>query len=304
MGTPDFALPSLRALREAGHDVAAVVCQPDRPKGRGGKPAPPPVKVLAESWGLPVIQPEKMKDPSFLDRLRAYHPDLISVVAFGRILPPSILNLPSRGCVNVHASLLPKYRGAGPIAWAIINGESETGVTTMQMDPGMDTGDMLLQERIPILPEDTAGTLAVRLSELGARLLIRTLEGLAAGTVSPTPQDHSRATPAPILEKEAGELDWSQPASALVNRVRGLDPWPGAYTFYEDERWRICRAAAVENGDSAKPGTVLKADRDAISVATGEGVFQILELQPANGRRMPVRDFLGGHSVSEGRVLG
>jgi methionyl-tRNA formyltransferase len=267
---------------------------------------------MAERFDLLVLQPTKMKDPGFLDSLRALKPDIIVVVAFGRILPPEILDLPPRGCINLHASLLPNYRGAAPIQWAIINGEQETGVTTIRMDPGMDTGDILLHERVSILPEDTAGSLSVRLAERGADLMLRTLKGVESGEAVPMAQDHSAATMAPMLEKESGEIDWAQPAVKIVNRIRGLSPWPGAYTFYQDERWRIWRAAirdqtedkTEDKADGEPPGTILKAEREGISVATGQGLIEILELQPENGRRMGVRDFLAGHSVEEGVVLG
>jgi methionyl-tRNA formyltransferase len=304
MGTPEFALPSLNALHQSGHAVLAVVCQPDRPKGRGGRLTPPPVKGMAERFGLPVLQPDKMKDPAFLEGLRALRPEAIVVVAFGRILPPVILDLPPHGCINLHASLLPKYRGAAPIQWAIINGEQETGVTTMRLDPGMDTGDILLQERMPILPEDTAGSLSARLAERGADLMIRTLKGLESGEIIPVPQDHAQATLAPILEKEAGEIDWTRPAVHILNRIRGLSPWPGAYTFYQDERWSLWKADLGDPTAGGPPGTILKTGREGISVATGEGLIEILELQPANRRRMSVREFLAGHSVEPGVVLG
>lgn len=304
MGTPEFALPSLKALHSSGHIVAAVVCQPDRPKGRGEQLTPPPIKVTALQLGLQVLQPDRIKDPAFIETLRLLKPDVIVVVAFGRILPPSILDLPPRGCINVHASLLPKYRGAAPIQWAVINGETETGVTTMRLDPGMDTGNILLQERESILSEDTAGSLSIRLAERGANLLLRTLKEIESEGIVPIPQDHTKATLAPILEKEAGEIDWTLPAAAISNRVRGLSPWPGAYTFYEDDRWRIWKATTAEGAAGAKPGTIVKVDREAVSVATGRGVLRVLELQLANGRRMTVREFLAGHSVKEGIVLG
>jgi methionyl-tRNA formyltransferase len=259
---------------------------------------------MAERFELPVLQPDKMKDPAFLEGLRDLDPEVIVVVAFGRILPPAILDLPPRGCINLHASLLPKYRGAAPIQWAIINGEQETGVTTMRLDPGMDTGDILLQERMPILPEDTAGSLSVRLAERGADLMIRTLKGLESGEIIPVPQDHAQATLAPILDKEAGEIDWTRPAVHILNRIRGLSPWPGAYTFYQEERWSLWKADLGDPTAGGPPGTILKTGREGISVATGQGLLEILELQPANRRRMSVREFLAGHSVDPGVVLG
>lgn len=304
MGTPEFAVPSLEALLRSEDQVVGVVTQPDRPKGRGGELAAQPVKLICQREGLPFLQPMKMKDPAFLDALKAWQPDLIAVAAFGRILPPAILELPPRGCVNVHASLLPKYRGAGPIQWAIINGERETGITTMLMDAGMDTGAILLQEHMEIRPEDTAGTLSAKLAEVGGRLLIETVRQLKAGTLTPQPQDHSQATMAPLLKKEDGLIDWTLPATTIANRVRGVTPWPGAFTFLNDERVLIWRAAVGEETSSQKPGTVLEVTKDALVVATGKGLLSIMELQPANSRRMPVRQFLAGHSLSPRQRFG
>ena len=308
MGTPEFAVPSLQALLEADPEavgqVVGVVTQPDRPKGRGGSLTPPPIKVLAERAGLPVVQPVKMKDPAFLGALHTWAPDLIAVTAFGRILPPVVLELPPMGCVNVHGSLLPKYRGAAPIQWAVINGETETGITTMLMDPGMDTGPTLLQEAVPILPTDTAGDLAVRLAPIGGRLLVRTIERVKHGTITPMLQDHTQATSAPMLKKEDGALDWHGEATALANRVRGLTPWPGAYTFYGNERWQIWRTQANPIGcATAEPGTVLEAAKEAFRIATGRGSLLIQELQLASGKRLTVRQYLAGHAVQVGTKL-
>jgi methionyl-tRNA formyltransferase len=308
MGTPEFAVPSLRALLTADPEavgrVVGVVTQPDRPKGRGHDLAPPPIKVLAREAGLPLLQPSKMKEPGFLEGLRSWKPDLIAVTAFGRILPPSVLDLPPLGCVNVHGSLLPKYRGAAPIQWAIINGETETGITTMLMDPGMDTGPMLLRETVPILPTDTAGDLAARLAPVGGRLLVETIVGLKNGTLRPVPQDHAAATLAPLLKKEDGLLQWEEEGTALVNRIRGLTPWPGAYTYHGEERWQIWRAQAAPVGCAeALPGTILEVTKETIRVATGRGSLLIQELQPASGKRLPVRYFLAGHPVVAGTRL-
>jgi methionyl-tRNA formyltransferase len=228
---------------------------------------------------------------------------VIAVAAFGRILPPAILSLPPRGCINVHGSLLPKYRGAGPIQWAIINGETETGITTMLMDEGMDTGAMLLQEKMAIGPEDTAGSLSLRLADLGGRLLVETLARLKAGTLSPRPQDHTQATLAPLLKKEDGVINWNLPARAIANRIRGLTPWPGAYTFLKQERWMISRAIATDETATVAPGQITATSKDAIHVATGEGVLAILELQPASGRRMTVAQYLAGHPLHTGMQL-
>jgi methionyl-tRNA formyltransferase len=304
MGTPDFAVPSLEALLRSGDTVAGVVTQPDRPKGRGQTLAASPIKQLAQREGLPILQPLKMKDPEFLAALRGWQPDFIAVAAFGRILPQVILDMPPKGCINVHASLLPKYRGAGPIQWALITGERETGITTMLMDAGMDTGAILLQEKVPIDPDDTAGTLSDKLSAVGGPLLVETLGRLKAGTLTPQAQDHSQATMAPLLQKEDGLIDWTRSASDIANRIRGLTPWPGAFTYAGDERWTITRAHPEEAGDAAaEPGTILSAAKDAIRVAAGQGVLAIAELQPANSRRMSIQQYLAGHRVSPGSQL-
>lgn len=309
MGTPEFAVPSLEALLRSEDQVVGVVTQPDRPKGRGQELTAPPVKQLATRSGIPVLQPTKMKDPGFLSALQAWQPDVITVAAFGRILPPSILSLPPRGCINVHGSLLPKYRGAAPIQWAVINGERETGITTMLMDEGMDTGAMLLWEAIPIEPDDTGGSVGVKLAQVGARLLIETLRQLKAGQLHPIVQDHSQATLAPILKKEHGLIDWNLSASALSNRVRGLTPWPGAYTFVQHhdhvERWNIWEARADANsGSLGQPGTIIKVEKDRLLVATGQDMLAITALQPAGGRRMTVTQYLAGHAIAPGLVLG
>lgn len=303
MGTPDFAVPSLEALLKSEDQVVGVVTQPDRPKGRGQEIIPPPVKVVCQREGIPVLQPPKMKAPEFLEALRQWKPDVITVTAFGRILPPAILTLSPRGCINVHGSLLPKYRGAGPVQWAVIRGERETGITTMLMDEGMDTGAMLLQERVVIHPNDTAGTLAPRLAEVGGRLLVETLRQLKAGTLKPQPQDHSQATLAPLLKKEDGLIDWTWPARDIANRVRGLSPWPGAYTYVNGERWILWRLAVSEEPQGETAGVVTKVAKDRIDVATGDGTIQILEIQPSNSRRMTVTQYLAGHRLAVGTSL-
>lgn len=305
MGTPDFASASLEALLRSDNSVVGVVTQPDRPKGRGQILTPSPVKLLAQRAQIPLLQPLKMKDPEFLQALAGWKPDLIAVAAFGRILPPMILSLPPHGCINVHGSLLPKYRGAGPIQWAIINGETKTGITTMLMDEGMDTGAMLLQEAIPITPDDTVGSLSPRMAELGGRLLVETIARLKAGTLVPRPQDASQATMAPLLKKEDGVIDWALPAAVLANRVRGLSPWPGAYvTMAGGHRWTIWRALALPGPVTEPPGIVVAVTTKAIHVATGEGVLAVTELQPANSRRMVVSQYLAGHPVAVGERLG
>jgi methionyl-tRNA formyltransferase len=303
MGTPEFAVPSLEALLKSDDRVVGIVTQPDRPRGRGQRLSPSPVKVIAQRENIPLLQPTKMKDPSFMAELSGWKPDVIAVAAFGRILPPTILSLPSRGCINVHGSLLPKYRGAGPIQWALINGETETGITTMLMDEGMDTGAMLLQATMAIGPDDTAGSLSPRLADLGGRLLVETLAQLKAGTLTPRPQDHAQATLAPLLKKEDGAVSWTMSATSIANRIRGLTPWPGAYTFLKTERWTISRSVALDETTSLGPGQIIALTKDAIHVATGKGVLAIRELQPANGRRMPAAQYLAGHSLQTGMQL-
>ena len=300
MGTPAFAVPSLEALLQSEDTVVGVVTQPDKPKGRGQAVTASPIKQVAQKAGVPILQPLKMKDPAFLEALRAWQPDLIAVTAFGRILPQIILDLPPKGCVNVHGSLLPKYRGAGPIQWAVINGDEETGITTMLMDAGMDTGAMLLQERVRIDPEDTAGSLSEKLAKVGGPLLVETIRQLKAGTLTPRPQDDGQATMAPLLDKEMGQIDWSVAAIQIANRVRGLSPWPGAFTYLDHERWTIWKAKALADPASAEPGTGVAVTKDALHIATGRGVLAITELQPANSRRMTVQQYLAGHRLAPG----
>jgi methionyl-tRNA formyltransferase len=305
MGTPDFAVASLEALLKSNDSVVGVVTQPDRPKGRGQILTPSPVKLLAKRQQIPLLQPLKMKDPEFLQALAGWKPDLIAVAAFGRILTSTILSLPPHGCINVHGSLLPKYRGAGPIQWAIINGETQTGITTMLMDEGMDTGAMLLQEAISITPDDTADTLSPRMAALGGRLLVETIARLKAGTLAPQPQDASQVTFAPLLKKEDGVIDWALPATALANRIRGLSPWPGAYTTVSGgDRWTIWRARALPGPATKAPGVIVAVTHEAIHVATGEGILAVMELQPTNSRRMAVSQYLPGHPTAVGLQLG
>jgi methionyl-tRNA formyltransferase len=305
MGTPRFAVPSLEAVASTGEELIGVVTQPDRPKGRGEIIASSPVKDWAVAKGIPVYQPEKVRDLEFLKKLRDLSPDLIVVVAFGQILPKALLEVPRNGCVNLHASLLPKYRGAAPINWAIIHGEWETGATTMLMDEGMDTGPILLQERIPIEPSDTAETLAERLQAIGAGLLVRTIAEMKAGRVRSRPQDPSQATMAPLLKKEDGLIRWDQSADAILNRVRGLVPWPGAYTFYGPQRWRLWKVS-VNDAPSrhARPGEILEVEKDGIVVATADRMIRIEELQPENKRRMKTGEYLTGHDLKLGVILG
>ena len=301
MGTPEFAVPSLGALLKSDDQVVGIVTQPDRPKGRGQVLTPPPVKLIAQREGIPFLQPAKIRVPEFLTALADWKPDLIAVTAYGRILHGPILALPPMGCVNVHGSLLPKYRGAAPVQWAVINGETETGITTMMMDEGMDTGAMLLQEPLPIFPEDTSGTLAPRLAELGGRLLVETIARLKAGTITPQPQNHALATLAPPLKKEDGVIDWMTSAISIANRVRGLSPWPGAYTYFGGERWMVWSATASPARAGAVPGTIIDVTKQTIHVATREGVLALREIQPANSKRLTVMQYLAGHRVSAGQ---
>lgn len=243
MGTPEFAVPSLKALYTSGHEIAAVVTQPDRPKGRGHKLTPPPVKLAAQEAGLHVYQPVRIRDPEFIDTLKRVSPQLIAVVAFGQILPKDILELPVYGCINVHASILPKYRGAAPIHWAVINGETETGVTIMQMDEGLDSGDIILSEKIPVSPEDTTGTVHDKLAGLGAQLLVKAVQLISEGRAERIPQDHGAATYAPLLNKDTEKIDWAKSAVEICNLVRGLNPWPGAYTLLRDKILKIWQAS-------------------------------------------------------------
>jgi methionyl-tRNA formyltransferase len=302
MGTPEFAVPSLKALIESGEQVVSVVCQPDKPKGRGLDVIPPPTKVLAEKHGIPVLQPQKIKTEEFFDKLKELNPDLICVAAYGKILPKNILDLPTYGCINVHASLLPKYRGAAPINWAIIRGEKTTGITTMKMDEGMDTGDILLKREMPIDDEDTGETLSEKLSEMGAKVLIETISLLKKGKLNPIPQDHSQATYAPMLKKEDGKIDWKKSAEEIRNLIRGALPWPGAYTKLEGKLLKIYKASVTSG--KGRPGEVIKSNSGALTVATGIGALDILEIQIEGGKRLKTEVFLRGRRIKEGTLLG
>ncbi|MEW6696045.1 MAG: methionyl-tRNA formyltransferase [Bacillota bacterium] len=305
MGTPDFAAAALKALLDDGRQVVAVVTQPDKPKGRGKQVQPPPVKILAEAYQLPVLQPTGIRTEEFLKTLQSLRPDCIVVVAYGKILPPEILNLPPMGCINVHASLLPYYRGSAPIHWSVIKGESETGVTTMFMDQGMDTGDMILKKELPIGPDDTVGLVHDRLAALGAELLVETLDLLEKGMAPRTSQDHGIATYAPLLKKEHEIIDWQQPASTIHNHVRGMNPWPGTYTTLEDKILKIWQTRIAESCPrQAAPGTVLAAGSSGILVQTGKGQILITELQLQGSKRMDVDQFLRGKQIAPGAVFG
>ncbi len=307
MGTPALAAASLAALlREPTFQLVAVVTQPDRPKGRDLKLQPSPVKELALRANLPVLQPLKARDEKFIAELRAFQPELIAVAAFGQILPQSILDLPRLGCLNVHTSLLPKYRGASPIQSAILNGESETGVTIMKMDVGLDTGDILTQRPTPIHAGDNAATLHDRLAQLGAELLVETIPAYAAGTIQPQPQPHELATHVAKIKKEDGRIDWSQSARAIWNRIRAFTPWPGAFTYLPGAAQPVLlKLWQAEVGASSGPaGEVLGADKTGILVGCGEGSLRITALQREGGRRLSATEFLAGHPMKPGLRLG
>jgi len=299
-GTPEFALPTLEALLEH-HTVVAAVTQPDRPAGRGRHVSLPPVKERARAAGIPVLQPPRLRDPGWPERLAEFDAEVAVVVAFGQILPKTVLDVPRRGSINVHASILPRYRGAAPIAWAIMRGETETGITTFQMDPGMDTGDTLLTESTVIGADETAGELSARLSGLGARVLLRTLDGL--DSLPATPQDHAQATLAPRLKKEDGWLRLGEPARQLVNRVRGGNPWPGAAVVTPVGRLLIWRAAAVPHATRAEPGTLVASGPGALCIATGEGLLLPVQVQPENRKAMAWEDFLRGSRMGPGERI-
>jgi methionyl-tRNA formyltransferase len=303
MGTAAFAVPSLRALLEAGHAVQAVVTQPDRPAGRGQGLRVSPVKALAAESGLPVLQPEKASQPGFVEELRALAPEVIVVVAYGQILRPAVLDIPPLGCINVHGSLLPELRGAAPIQWAVIRGGSESGVTTMFMDPGMDTGDIILQAREPITPADTAGTLTERLAPRGARLLVETLELLARGEAPRRPQDSERATYAPMLKREDGFIDWSQPAIAIRSRIHGCNPSPGAVALREGRPIKLWRARIGEESaaEGVEPGVVVRVEPGGPVVATGAGTLQLLEVQPESRGRLSGEEYVRGYRLTPGQ---
>lgn len=318
MGTPDFAVASLEAIVAAGHDVAAVVTQPDRPRGRGGRLQASPVKQAAVAHGLPVLQPVRVRRPAAVAELAALDADCFVVVAFGQILPPAVLDLPRYGCINVHASLLPAYRGAAPIHWAVMNGETETGITTMWMDEGLDTGDMLLRTTTPIGPDETTGDLHDRLAVAGARLLVESLRLVADGQAPREPQDDALATYASLLLPEHELIDWSRPAQAVHDQVRGMCPWPGAYTQTADGRLKVWRTALGGGGSGVGgsdaggpadsrpvvPGTVVSVEGTGIWVQCGDGPVCLTEVQPQNKRAMAASAFANGYRIEPGARFG
>lgn len=303
MGTPEFAVYSLKALLTQ-HEVIAVVSQPDKPKGRGKKLAPTPVKEYALEQGLQVYQPEKARDPEFVALLEELAPDVIAVTAFGQILPENILNIPKYGCINVHGSLLPKYRGAAPMQWSIIDGEKVTGITTMFMAKGMDTGDMLLKTEVEIKPDDNFASVHDKMAEAGADLLLETLTALKAGTIKRVPQDHEAATYAPMITKETGHIDWTKDAQEIIDLMRGLDPTPGAYTDYEDEPLKLYRGIKADGEYSqGKPGEIVDVTKKGFVVKCGDGALTITELQARGKKRMATDAYLRGHEMNKGVLL-
>ncbi len=303
MGTPHFAVPPLELLYQKNYEVALVVTQPDRPKGRGRKLVPPPVKVKALALNLEILQPTTLKNDDFVEKIKNLQPDFLVVAAFGHILSERILQLPKLGAINIHASLLPKYRGPAPIQWAVINAEPYTGVTTMFMDKGMDTGNILLAKKEPILPDDTAATLHDRMAIAGAELLVKTLKDLAANKIQPIPQDHSKATYAPLLKKQDGHINWQRSAEKLEPFIRGMTPWPGAFTFHNEKRLKIIKAAPISENVSEAAGTILKTFPDELRVATGKGALSILEIQSPSGKRLGIAEFLRGYRLPPGTIL-
>ena len=303
MGTPDFSVGTLEALVEAGHEVVLVVTQPDKPKGRGKEMQFTPVKTSACKYNIPVYQPRRVREPECIEELRKYQADIMVVVAFGQILPKEILEMTPYGCVNVHASLLPKYRGAAPIQWSIIDGEEITGVTPMQLDEGLDTGDILLKTEIPMEPKETGGSLHDKLADAGAKLCVETLKALEEKTVVPIPQGETTTAYAKMLDKQLGKIDWSKDAKAIERLIRGLSPWPSAYTNWNEKIMKIWDATVEAGTTEMAPGTIVKVEKDAFYVQTGEDFLKICELQIPGKKRMDAGAFMRGYQIKEREVL-
>ncbi|MEE1304618.1 MAG: methionyl-tRNA formyltransferase [Agathobacter sp.] len=303
MGTPDFSVGALEAIIKAGHEVVLVVTQPDKPKGRGKAMQASPVKECALSHGLEVFQPTKIRESENVEYLRKFDADIFVVAAFGQILPKSILDMPKYGCVNIHASLLPKYRGAAPIQWAVINGDEVTGVTTMLMNEGIDTGDMIAKKQVRLAEDETGGSLFDRLAETGAELIVETMKMLEEGTAEFTPQNSEEATHTSMISKELGSIDWSKPAAEIERLIRGLNPWPSAYTRLNGKTFKIWKAQVAEGSSSDKPGTIIKIGKNELLVQTGEGALSLTEVQLEGKKRMDVGSFLRGCQIEEGIVL-
>ena len=304
MGTPDFAVGTLEEIIKAGHEVALVVTQPDKPKGRSGALQFPPVKECAVAHGIEVFQPKKIREEENVEYLRQYNADIIVVAAFGQLLPKSILDMPKYGCINVHASLLPKYRGAAPIQWSVINGDTVTGVTIMQMDIGMDTGDMIAKREVVIGEEETGGGLFDKLAEVGAKLCVDTMVEIENGTATRTPQNHDEATHVSMISKELGNVDWNKSAVEIERLIRGLNPWPSAFTQLDGKTFKLWKAKVVEETTDKAPGTIVRVGKDCLAVQTGEGLLSLLEVQLEGKKRMEVDAFLRGYQVEEGTCLG
>ena len=304
MGTPDFAVPTLESLIQGPDEIIAVVTQPDRPKGRSKKLVPPPVKLVAQKYGIDLYQPKGIRSPDFITTLKSYDPDLIVVAAYGKILPETIIELPRNGCINVHGSLLPRHRGAAPIQWAIIKGDPEVGVTIMQMDKGMDTGQILMKASITPDPEETAGTLFPKIARLGSHTLMDTLDMLAQGGLAMIDQDDKEATSAPMLRKEDGLIDWTRSAHEINCLIRGLDPWPTAFSFLDQRKFQLFRPEVVHQSSTRKPGTLLRADREGLLIAAGNNCILIKEVKMEGKRRMAVTDFLNGWPLAPGGLFG
>ena len=305
MGTPDFAVPTLEMLINEGHTVSAVVTQPDKPKGRGKKQSMPPVKEVALAHDLPVLQPERIKgDEAFCKHIQSLNPDVIVVVAFGQILPESILNIPHLGCINIHGSLLPKYRGAAPIQWAILNEEKVTGVTIMYMDKGMDTGDMLLKKEIQIEPEDTYESLHDKMKIVGANALKEAFPMIIEGGKMRKKQNSDEATYASMIQKSLGEINWQKTTSHIDAKIRGLNPWPGGYTYYKGEVMKIWKAVPETNEGQGEPGSILEVNKQGVLVKTSDGCLRLQEIQMPNKKRMPVSEYIKGNTLDVGSILG
>ncbi|WP_122638334.1 methionyl-tRNA formyltransferase [Romboutsia sp. Marseille-P6047] len=304
MGTPDIAVGCLQKIIDEKHDILGVVTQPDKPVGRGKKMGMPPVKELALKYDIPVYQPIKARDEEFVKILKDLNPDLIVVVAFGQILPKAILDIPKFGCVNVHVSLLPKYRGAAPINWVIINGEEKTGVTTMYMDEGLDTGDMILTSEFELNDEITAGELHDVMKEEGAKVLKETIDLIAKGEAPRIPQNHEEFTYAPMMNKTLGQIDFSKPAKEIHNLVRGVNPWPSAYTTYKDQTMKVWKTKVLDETSGTNPGTILKVDKEGIRVSTKDNVLLIKEIQMPGKKRVLVEEYIKGNSIETNEVLG
>lgn len=303
MGTPDFSVPTLEAMIEGGHEVAAVVCQPDKPKGRGGVMQPPAVKAFALKHGIMVHQPKRVRAEEFIEILKELNPDVIVVIAFGQILPKAVLEIPRYGCINVHASLLPKLRGAAPVQWAILNGETKTGVTTMYMDEGLDTGDMLMKEEIPIERDETGGSLHDKLASLGGGLLLRTLKALEDGTAVREKQQNAPSDYAKMLNKAQGKIDFTKEAAEIERLIRGLNPWPSAYTYLDGKTLKIWKVLVIPEEYEGCPGEIVAVTKNTIVVKTGNGALSLLELQLEGRKRMETEVFLRGYSVKAGTRL-